>query len=277
MATSKGYYSLVQFCPDPSRAEAANVGVLLLCPEAGFISARVSRSNGRIAQFFGRGSYDKDLVNAAKQALLNRLELERGSLQTVADLQRFIRTRANDLLLTPPRPMKVFDAEADLDRLFSELVGGRSARPSPTAEPEIPELDRRLREPTFRGRVKFGHEVEVPIVRRRLRVPYAFQNGVLNLLKPQRFARIETAATDVAMKLAIEGDLLQRHAEAGIKHRLIVVSRFDDPDAGFVPHVRDLFANYGVQCTPSQQVDDLVRFVDREARPVYGAEVTAAQ
>ena len=32
MAT-KGYYSAIQYCPDRSRMEAANVGVMLLCPQ----------------------------------------------------------------------------------------------------------------------------------------------------------------------------------------------------------------------------------------------------
>ena len=37
MNSKRGYYSLIQFCPEPSRAEAVNLGVLLFCPEAGFI------------------------------------------------------------------------------------------------------------------------------------------------------------------------------------------------------------------------------------------------
>ena len=37
MKPSKGYYSLIQYCPDLGRLEAANVGVLLFCPERGFL------------------------------------------------------------------------------------------------------------------------------------------------------------------------------------------------------------------------------------------------
>lgn len=35
----KGYYSIIQYCPDLSRFEAANVGVLLFCPERAFLKA----------------------------------------------------------------------------------------------------------------------------------------------------------------------------------------------------------------------------------------------
>jgi len=33
MTAHKGYYSVVQYCRDRSRLEAANTGVLLFCPE----------------------------------------------------------------------------------------------------------------------------------------------------------------------------------------------------------------------------------------------------
>ena len=42
---NKAYYCLIQYCPDMSRLEAANVGVVLFCPEKGFLAARMSRDN----------------------------------------------------------------------------------------------------------------------------------------------------------------------------------------------------------------------------------------
>ena len=35
-----GYYSVIQYCPDRSRLEAANVGVLLFVPAGGYLRAR---------------------------------------------------------------------------------------------------------------------------------------------------------------------------------------------------------------------------------------------
>jgi hypothetical protein len=37
MQPIKGYCLLILYCPDLSRLEAANVGVILFCPEAHFI------------------------------------------------------------------------------------------------------------------------------------------------------------------------------------------------------------------------------------------------
>jgi len=43
MSLTKGYYSIIQYCPDPSRLEAVNIGVALFCPELRFLRARFGR------------------------------------------------------------------------------------------------------------------------------------------------------------------------------------------------------------------------------------------
>jgi hypothetical protein len=40
MTPTKGYYSIVQYCPDLSRGETTNIGIVLLVPERGYLSAR---------------------------------------------------------------------------------------------------------------------------------------------------------------------------------------------------------------------------------------------
>lgn len=123
----RGYYGLIQYCPDASRAEAANVGVILFCPEPHFIGARISEGNERIRRFFGKDRpFDWGRVDAAKRAIVARLMTSRAELRSVEDLNRFIATRANELQVTPLRSVKVQYPEADLDALFKELVGGRA-------------------------------------------------------------------------------------------------------------------------------------------------------
>ena len=55
MKPMRGYYCLIQFCPDPSRAEAVNLGTLLFCPDVKFIGARTSAGNHSAAKLVGRG------------------------------------------------------------------------------------------------------------------------------------------------------------------------------------------------------------------------------
>src|SRR5438046_2093048 len=114
----KGYYSLIQYCPDLSRLEAANVGVLLFCPEPHFIDARTASSNQRVRRFFGSDDRDWDRINEAKAAIEDRLKAEGEHFRTLEDLERFIGTRANEIQLTPPRPIKVFNPAQDLEALF---------------------------------------------------------------------------------------------------------------------------------------------------------------
>ena len=59
MAAKRGYFSLVQFCPNPSRAEAVNLGVILFCPDAGFLEAKMSAGNKPAMKLVGRAGVDR--------------------------------------------------------------------------------------------------------------------------------------------------------------------------------------------------------------------------
>ncbi|HWB02533.1 MAG TPA: DUF3037 domain-containing protein [Verrucomicrobiales bacterium] len=53
-APTTGYYSLIQYCPDRRRMEAANIGVLLFCPAPHCLIARLPPNNDRFVTFSGR-------------------------------------------------------------------------------------------------------------------------------------------------------------------------------------------------------------------------------
>jgi hypothetical protein len=263
MSELRGYYSVIQYCPDLSRLEAANVGVLLFCPEAKFIAARTSAGNDRVRRFFGSESFDPFYLNSAKRSIENRLRVDRDRFQTIEDLQWFVDSRANEIQLTQPRTMRVEDPEADLDALFRELVGGRARTRRPRVE--MPELDRVFRQPSLAGRVEFDKRVAIPIVGRTLVVPYAYRNGIENLVKPQTFASDEKSATSVAMKLAIEGDLLHRHGDGGTERRLVVVPRFDSPVPDLQERVNELLGEYQVRVVDRDKLDEFAEEVVSQA------------
>src|SRR5450759_1513617 len=48
----KGYYSVIQYCPDLSRAEAANVGVMLFIEQPHKLAVKVSETFARVERFF---------------------------------------------------------------------------------------------------------------------------------------------------------------------------------------------------------------------------------
>lgn len=265
MTPTRGYYSVVQYCPDASRLEAANIGVVLLCPDIGFVRARTAAGNDRVRRFFSGQSIDLDRVNAAKRAIVRRVEIEGDSLRTPEDLIRFMDTRGNDIVLTPPRPVKVVDPEKEIGTLFDELVGGRVGGTG--RRPLLPELDRIFRRPSLESRVLFDQRVEVPVLHRPLRAPYAYRNGVTNLVKPQRFGPDDKHATTAAIRLAVEGDLLRRHPVGDEQHRLIVVPVTDASASttGLEQRVDSILGEYDVQVVHRHELADFAREVENTA------------
>ncbi|MEX2213491.1 MAG: DUF3037 domain-containing protein [Phycisphaeraceae bacterium] len=263
MSDLKGYYSLVQFCPDLSRAEAVNVGVLLFCPQRGFIAARTQHSNERVRKFFGADTFDGERLNAAKEALEKRLQTEHDRFSSVDDLNRFISTRANELVLTAPRSVKVDDPDEDIELLFAELVGGRAKRrPKPSL---LLKLDEALRRPSLLSKVKYGEKVNVPIINRVLDIPYTYRNGERRLVKPQLFG--PSNAIGSAMQLAIEGDLLHKHPTGEGKRQLIVVSDTQgvEKPADLRRTISTLFSDYNVRTIWPEQIAAFADEVEKVA------------
>jgi hypothetical protein len=129
-----GYYCIVQFTPDRRRAEGANIGVLLFSPEHHFLDVRLASSNRRIRRFFGtpRG-FDEERVSAIRLSLKGRLQVEAEYIRSLEDLEHFVNTRANHLVLTPPRSVIITEPACDLARLFEELVSETTEEGEPEA------------------------------------------------------------------------------------------------------------------------------------------------
>lgn len=259
----KGYYSLLQYCPDMSRLEAANIGVLLICAELDFADVLIVSGHDRVRRFFKSENIDYEGLDAAKLAIRNRVRIEKDRLLDLSKLQAFIASRGNEIVLTPTRPVNVVEPEQTLSQLFAELVGGRQRRQT---ERRFSELDRVLRTPALEGKIKFDLRITVPIVGRHIRAPYAFQNGTLNLIKPERFSANANAATSAAMRLAVEGDLLHRHdTEQGQSATLVVVSDFADTEQSVRGRVVQLLDEYKVRSFELRDIDRLVYEISHSA------------
>jgi len=117
------YYFIVQYCPDASQQEAANVGIVLFCPEPFYLQTRTAKGNGRIRRFFQPVDPDRARINLTKHSIENRLKADRDSFRDLASLERFAARRANAMRLTAARAIAIEDPDAELDRLFERLVG----------------------------------------------------------------------------------------------------------------------------------------------------------
>lgn len=245
MEYHKGYYSLIQYCPDPSRLEAANVGVLLFCPALRFVKARLSENNRRIDKFFGH--QDWELVRAQKQAVVERLIVDAAHFRTLEDLQDYAGRRANEIQLSPARPVKVRHAETELEDLFQRLVGDHEHR----------ERGHRARTLFREAAAKAGIEpmlkkdvrVTVPTIGREMTAPYGYQNGRFNLIEPERFDAPDSETIfSRAYRWAVEGQLLYEssHPEIG-SLQLAVVGQFGEGSQTEAEGVRTIFAKHSVK------------------------------
>lgn len=271
MKPQPGYYSLIQYCPDLSRLESVNVGLVLFAPTLKFPEVRLAERHDRLKRVFGKAVRPR-AIEAAKKAIRARLRSD-DRPRTLDEFKSFIDARGNDLLMTPPRPVKIMRPEEDLAELFAELVEEAPKEDHAAVlreEPAKPRMDPRL-ESVFRGLVDRGQaeedlEVEVPKIGRHLHIPYAYRNGVQNLVFPQQFPGKEEAATRDAMQLAVEGDLLHRYPSGG-ERRLVVVASFPKTRAAAEAReaVAEILSEYPVQTVLPEQIDEFVRQVRKEA------------
>jgi len=238
------YYSLVQYCPDSSRLEAVNVGVVLACPREKFVDAVFASANDRVRRLFGKDGLDLPSLNDAKQALANRIRHSSPELSSEAGLAGFATSRGNDLTLTHPRPMRAENPALALQQLFEDLVGGRR-QAAAEATSKIPALTKMMAEPEIAHLVRVRPRVSVPVVGLQMHADYAFQNGRLNLVRGQVF---KNQPVNSAMRIAIEGNLLYKHPlPSDGAAQLIIVHQFEGGAQEERSKVADLFDEYKVR------------------------------
>jgi hypothetical protein len=276
MNSAKGYYSLIQYCPDRTRLEAATIGVLLFCPERDFLKAMTVRSNRRIARFFGRQGHDWQRINSFKHAIQERVEVERSSIQTVANLEEFISLRANQLQITPPRSMCVHDPEEDLKALFHDIVGDKPRTP------DIPKFQRyvgeRLRAVGLERKVRTNIPVTVPVFNQQMSIPYGFQNERFHLIQPVSFLSLKPSeARDKACRYAVEGRSLYdapAHSELG-RLRLVVVGNFRSREDKLEQVVGRVLADSPVELFARKDIGRLIDEIRQTGKDIVDAHCTA--
>lgn len=213
----KGYYSILQYVPNLERGEAANIGVLLFCPEIEYLDIVMDHNNDNIRRLFPKDFASKpDLrrINAFKSAFSERILQERAVIKKVKDFIHFIETRANQFVLTPPRTASVAQPEHELQELFQRLVEF-SSEMFRIPEAQLPQIEIRFQFDSLlklRGiehRIERDHEVSLKYFG-KTKFPYAYRNGRMNVIQT---AAITKKTKDGSIcKLAVEGrELLQEH------------------------------------------------------------------
>jgi len=221
----KGYYSIVQYCPDPSRLEAVNIGVALFCPECSFLKVRFGRRKTRVDQLFGK--QDWEFVESQKAAIEARLAREQEAFRRLEDFEAYISRRANSLKLTAARPVKVENPDLELSSLLRRLVAGASEVASRTATVSN-ELSDIFRHAHVEGLLQRDISVHPPALPKPVKAPFAFRNGKLNLIEAIQFEGYTPSAVfNRAGIHAVEGQFLSEYEDPTFGAvGLVVVAKF---------------------------------------------------
>jgi hypothetical protein len=266
---ARGFYSVVQYCPDRFRAEAVNVGLVLLCEDPHSVRVRMAGSHARVKKLFAADDLELKNLKLAAQGLQSGIENGSADFRTAADLAAFAASRANDLRLTEPRLAKLENVAEDFERLFAKLVEAQTtatraeAHPAEVLPPKLSEVFYQLQQAQ---KIWRPGTITVPVFNRKIEIPYAYKNGVVNLVKPHSFHGAKRMEHDAAT-LAVNGDLLRKHPMDGEEQRLIVVSTHETPEQAreIKRHVEPLFVEYGVRLVRPADADDFAREVELSA------------
>ena len=265
MSVESAYYCVIQYCPDRGREESANVGVLLYAPASDRVRVMVGALSPRARLFFGLKVEQAAGPNAAASSLANLVNSGAGSIDSPEALQAFIATRANDIRVTVPRLVKVTNFARDLEELYSELVEATQADsialrrvPQLIVPPRLHSVFTHL---SLTGLVTMPGKVRVPLSRRDLDIPYAYRNGVLNLVKPQLFSAGKTSENR-AFQLAAEGELLQKHPDDGERRLIVVAGLGSTPDAQ--NYAARLLSDFSVKFVSLEDADAFSEQVERD-------------
>lgn len=266
---ARAFYSVVQYCPDRFRAEAVNIGLVLLRLEPHALRARVTSNYSRVRKLFSASTPELKNLKLSAQWFADRIEQSAEEFLTDKDLAAFMASRANDFHLTEPRLAKIENFDDDFERLFSELVEERTTMalakmsPAEVLPPSLSDVFYRLSQ---QHKIWDPDPIVVPLLKRKLDVPYAFKNGVVNLVKPQVFTPGKRAETTAA-RLAIDGDLISKHLIDGERHKLIVISTQENEKLAkeVTDHIEPMFREYNVRLIRPQQAEEFAKEVEQSA------------
>lgn len=266
---TRGFYSVVQYCPNRFRAEAVNVGLVLLCLDPHNVRVQITGNHDRVRKLFLIERPQLKNLKLAINGLKSRIENCADEFRTSEDLAAFAASRANDLRLTEPRLAKLDSIDDDFERLFSQLVETNTTAES-TGDSVAEELPPRLIEVFNRlsasRKIWSPGKIIVPVYKRKMDIPYAYRNGVVNLVKPHVFPATRRAESQAAT-LAINGDLIRKHSIHGEEHKLIVVSTQETIAQAkeIDEHVEPLFREYSVKLVRPRGFDAFANEVERSA------------
>jgi len=122
MTTSRGYYSIIHYCPNRRSMECVMVGVILLSEDHHWMGASMVKDNQRAVALFNMTERETSYLELYKASVAHRINAADDADRNFKWLNEYAATRANDLVITPPRMTRVEDPEISMAVLFDQLT-----------------------------------------------------------------------------------------------------------------------------------------------------------
>jgi hypothetical protein len=266
MSTTRAFYCVVQFVPDPGRAEAANAGVVLFVPSLQWLEIRVSPTLERVRQFFRPDRHELTRIQMALESLKHRMELARGEFASEEELAQFVAARADAMRLTAPRLVKVREPYSDLHALYEKLVGDferTRVAPSPLSL-----LPRQVAETFGRleglGKLWRPLAIQVPTLKRQFDVAAAYENGRTNYVRLESLTPGKRLGSRM-QSLGFHGRLIYQHPIDGKESQLVVMSASPEADPADEARFASTLRDFDVRFVPHRQAEEFAQEVERTA------------
>ncbi len=264
-----GYYSLIQYCPDPGKLEAANVGVALFDPASRQFDFKTVGVR-RVHTFFGRGQIGSDQFADLMSSFAVRLKRAGKSFATADEVGTFADALAGEIVMSPPRPVAIDLFDSRLTDLATKLIGwhkrpiadsdGRSVRSRLTSE---------FKKPAYQKLVQQNVRVTLPSFDQNLVMPYGYQNGRYNFIKPVNFA---TPGNDGLLEktgvISLKAEeLYATNGPHGLM-QLVVVADFKPSQESVKQHVRRTLEKAHAKFYTAESLPQLLAEIREHAKPL---------
>ena len=271
-----GYYSLIQYCPDPAKLEAASVGVALFDPASRQFDFKTAGVR-RVHTFFGRSQIGSDQFADLMSSFSVRLKRVGASFVTPDDIEEFAGTLAGEIVMSPPRPVAIDVFDTRLADLATKLIDwhkrlvtdgdSRSARSRLTSE---------FRKPSYRKLVQENVRVTLPSFDQNLVMPYGYQNGRYNFIKPVNFATPgNTGLLEKTGVISLKAEELYAASGPHGPMQLVVVADFKPSQDSVKQHVRRTLEKAHAKFYTVESLPLLLAEIRDHAKPLDGPTETA--
>jgi len=122
MTTSRGYYCIIHYCPNRISMECVMVGAILLSEDHHWMGASMVKDNQRAISLFNLTDRETSHLELYKESVAHRINAADVDDRNFNWLNEYAATRANDLVITPPRMTSVEDPEISMSVLFDQLT-----------------------------------------------------------------------------------------------------------------------------------------------------------